>query len=185
MSQEQLAASHKPNVLIAKIKGNALNFQQLKGLVGPQQAAKCKWMIYDDLQHFQSIQELMSLGAACILLQIETPRAPSVGHFILMLDHGNHYEHFDSYGLSMDEELRITDEKHLTRIFKDTRKPILDNSKRLQTIRQDVNTCGRWVVARLLLRHLELDVFLKLIEHFNVLYDDLVSIMTMLLQFKN
>lgn len=185
MSQDYLAQHHKANTIIQSVKSNALTFPQLKSLVGPRQASQCRWLMYDQLQEFNSIEQLMELGAVVILLQIESSSRNSVGHFILLLDHKTHYEHFDSYGLNMDEELRITQEKHLTRIFKMGRKPLIDNTKKLQTFREDVNTCGRWVVARLLLRHLELDEFLKLIQHFKVLYDDLVSIMTMLLQFKN
>lgn len=173
------------NIIIQQIKDNSLSFDQLKALTGPNQASKCKWILYDQLKQFKDINDLMSLGAVVILLQIETPKASKVGHFIVLLDHGSHYEHFDSYGLSMDQELKITQEHHLTNIFKSVRKPIVDNTKRLQTLREDVNTCGRWVVARLLLRHLELDKFLKLISYFKVNSDDLVSIMTMLLQFKN
>lgn len=175
----------KTNTIIQKIKDNALTFEQLQDLVGPQQAKKCRWIVYDDLNKFKRVDQLMDLGVVVILLQIETPKASRVGHFIVLLDHGSHYEHFDSYGLTMDEELKITQEHHLTALFKTSTKPIVDNHKRLQTLREDVNTCGRWVVARLLLRTLELDKFLKLIEYFHVNYDDLVSIMTMLLQFKN
>jgi len=185
MSQATLLKHHVPNSIITKIKDNALTFEQLQSLVGPNQARNCRWILYDDLQKFNSLDELMSLGAVCVLLQIETPNKPKVGHFILLLDHGNHLEHFDSYGLTMDQELAITHEQHLTRLFSKYRKPIHDNTVKLQSLREDVNTCGRWVVARLLLRHLTLDEFTKLIKHFHVLYDDLVAIMTMLLQFKN
>lgn len=175
----------KDNYIIDQIKTNALSFPQLKDLVGSDQAKNVKWLLYDELYKFDNLNQLMQLGAAVILLQIETPNKPKVGHFIVLLDHKTHYEHFDSYGLTMDQELKITQERHLTRLFKNTRKPIKDNLKRLQTLREDINTCGRWVVARLMLRNLELDPFLKLIEYFHVNYDDLVSIMTMLLQFKN
>ncbi len=175
----------KDNIIIDQVKNNALSFPQLKDLVGPNQASKVKWLLYDELVKFETLAELMELGAAVILLQIESRNAPKVGHFIVLLDHGTHYEHFDSYGFTMDQELAITHERHLTRLFKNTRKPIKDNLRRLQTLRQDVNTCGRWVVARILLRQLELDQFLKLIAYFKVNYDDLVSIMTMLLQFKD
>lgn len=174
----------KTNTIIQKIKDNALTFDQLHDLVGPEQARKCRWIVYDDLSKFKRMDQLMDLGAVVILLQIEAPRAPKVGHFIVILDHGKHYEHFDSYGLTTDEEINITQEHHLSNIFKTSMKPIKDNTKKLQTFREDVNTCGRWVVARLLLRTLELEPFLKLIEYFHVNYDDLISIMTMLLQFK-
>lgn len=173
------------NYTIQKIKDNALSIPQLQALVGPNQTRQCRWIIYDDLQKFRTLEEVLSLGAVVILLQIEAPRAPKVGHFILMLDHGNHYEHFDSYGLNIDQETAITQEHHLTNLFKLSRKRIKENGQKLQTIREDVNTCGRWVAARLLLREMELDQFLSLVKYFKVNTDDLVAIMTMLLQFKN
>lgn len=173
------------SAVIEQLKSNALSFTQLQYLVGPKQASQCRWLVYDDLQNFKTIDQVLSLGAAVILLQIEARNAPKVGHFIVLLDHGNHIEHFDSYGLTIDEEVAITQEHHLTNMFKMSRRPIRENVKKLQTLREDVNTCGRWVVTRLLLRSYELDKFLKIIGFFHVNPDDLVSIMTMLLQFKN
>ena len=172
------------NDIVLKLTENALSFDQLKDLVGPTQAAHCRWIVYDQLQGFRNLDEVMKFKACVILLQIEKPGATKVGHFIVLLDHGSHYEHFDSYGLTMDEERGITNEHHLTNIFRDSRKPIVDNTKRLQALREDINTCGRWVITRLLLRDLELAPFLKLIEYFHTNYDNLVAIMTMLLQFK-
>lgn len=179
-----MSFSSKTNAVLNSIKQNALTIQQLQDLVGHEEAAKCRWILYDQLKQYKNIQDLMSLGAVVILLQIERPHAPKVGHFILLLDHGNHYEHFDSYGLTMDEEIQITQEHHLTKIFQMSRKKIVDNTTRLQQIREDINTCGRWVVARYLLKGLELDDFLKLIKYFVRPSDDLVAAMTMLLQFK-
>lgn len=170
---------------IEGLKNNAISFDQLQKLIGPENTQRCEWLTYDQLARYKSIQELLHKGAAVILLQIEGERKVAVGHFIVLLDHGDHYEHFDSYGLSMDEETKITGERHLTNLFTHVHKKIVDNSKKLQTFREDVNTCGRWVAARLLLRHMELDTFLKLIGYFKVNHDDLVSIMTLLLQFKH
>lgn len=171
--------------ILKELKDNALSIPQLQSLVGPNQTRQCRWMLYDDLGKFKTLEEVLSLGAAVILLQIEAPRAPKVGHFILLLDHGNHVEHFDSYGLNMDQETRITQEHHLTNLFKNSKKRLAENGRKLQTLREDVNTCGRWVAARLLLRELELDAFIKLISYFHVHPDDLVAMMTLLLQFKN
>jgi hypothetical protein len=96
----QNSSNSKTNFIIQKIKDNALTFNQLQDLVGPEQTKNCRWIVYDDLVHFKRVDELMNLGCVVILLQIETPRAPKVGHFIVLLDHGSHYEHFDSYGLT-------------------------------------------------------------------------------------
>lgn len=171
------------NLIIKKTESIALTFDQLQFLVGEKVTAQCKWIIYDDLKKFKNIEDLMSKGAVVILLQIERRDAPKVGHFIILLDHKTHYEHFDSYGLDIDEENSITNEHHLTNIFRTTGKRIVNNSKRLQRFREDINTCGRWCVARLLLKHLELAQFISLISYFKFDHDELISAMTLLLQF--
>lgn len=170
--------------IIDTLKSKTLTFQQLQFFVGPVQAKRCRWLVYDDLIKFKNIDDLMALGAVIILLQIEKPDVPKVGHFIVILDHGTHYEHFDSYGITMDEELELTKEHHLTNIFKQSNKKIVDNNVRLQRFREDVNTCGRWVVARLLLRMLELDDFIKIFQHLKPQTpDEMVVVLTILLQF--
>ena len=171
--------------ILQTIEKDALTMDQLKKLVGANIANTCRWLTWDELTKFDTAEDLMSLGAVVILLQIETRHAPSVGHFILLLDQGNHYEHFDSYGLTMEEELGITQEHHLTRIFDRYRKRLINNTVKLQTLRQDVNTCGRWVVARLMLKKLILDDFLKLIKYYGKHTDDTVALMTMLLNYRD
>lgn len=172
------------NPIIQQLVENALSVDQLKNLVGPDVASHTRWIVYDDLVKFKNLEELMKYKVCVILLQIEKPNAPKVGHFIVLLDHNSHYEHFDSYGLTMDEERGITNEHHLTNIFKNSRKPIVDNIVKLQRWREDINTCGRWVVTRLLLKDLELKSFLRLMNYFHTDYDQLVAIMTLLLQYK-
>lgn len=171
-------------ILLNNLRSDALSILQLKDLVGPSNSKNTRWMEYDQLQEFQNLQDLMSLGSVVILLEIEAPRAPKVGHFVILLDHGSHYEHFDSYGLNMDEELKITQEHHLTNIFKNSRKPIVENTVRYQTLREDINTCGRWVVTRFLLKHMELPDFQSAIKASHQDYDNVVALLTMLLPFK-
>lgn len=166
------------------LKGQSLSFDELKFMMGHNQSKRCRFLLYDDLQNFKSVDELMALGAVIILLEIEAPRAPKVGHFICLLDHGTHIEHFDSYGLRMDEELDYTQERHQTMLFKNSPKKILDNTKRLQMFREDIQTCGRWVVTRVLLRNIELDQFLNIFDHLKPQTpDEMVTVMTLLLNF--
>lgn len=172
--------------LIDDLKGQTFGFQDLKNRLGLENSKHCRFLLYDDLQKFKTIENLMELGAVIILLQIETKDAPKVGHFVILLDHGNHYEHFDSYGLNMDEELSFTKERHLTQIFKNSNKKILDNNRRLQMFREDINTCGRWCIARFLLKHLELDDFIAIFDHLKPQTpDEMVTVMTMLLKYKH
>lgn len=173
------------NNLIDTLKASPLSINDLQNLCGPQKASQCIWIVYDDLQKYKNIKTLMKLGACVILLEIEKRNAPKVGHFIVLLDHGSHYEHFDSYGLTMDEEIGLTNEHHLTNIFRNSSKPIMDNVKRLQLVREDINTCGRWVVARLLLRYIELDAFLNIFKHLKPQTpDEMVTVLTALLPLK-
>lgn len=170
--------------VIDQLKAQTLSFSDLQYMVGPRVTKKCRWIEYDKLKDFKNIDDLMMLGAVIILMMIEKRGAPKVGHFICLLDHGTHYEHFDSYGITMDEELDLTQEKHLTRIFKTSPKKIVDNHMRLQMFREDINTCGRWVVGRLLTRSIELDAFLKLFNHLKPRSpDEMITVMTLLLTY--
>lgn len=170
--------------LIDRLKSEALSFPQLQFLAGKRQTQSCRWIVYDDLRNYKTIDQLMALGACVILLEIETLNKPRIGHFIIILKHKDHYEHFDSYGIGMDEELSLTKEHHLSNIFRNSKVKIVDNTKRLQRLREDINTCGRWVVARLLLRHVELDPFLALFEHLKPQSpDEMISWGTLLLQY--
>jgi hypothetical protein len=169
---------------IQSLEKEDLSFEDLKRMMGPKWDAETRFLNWDELANYKLMSELMTKPAVIILLHIEGPHAPSVGHFILLLDFNDHLEHFDSYGLTMEEELAITHEQHLTRIFKTYRKPVINNTKKLQTFRKDINTCGRWIVTRRMLSHLTLDKFLKFISNFHLNPDDLVTAMTTLLQFK-
>lgn len=161
-----------------------LSFKELQDMVGPEFTRNTLWITWDELAKYSSVSSLMQKKAVVVLLEIERPYTNNVGHFILLLQYPDHIEHFDSYGLTMEEELAATQEKHLTRIFQDYRQPVINNTKRLQTLRQDINTCGRWVVGRLMLQEMKLDQFLKFIDYFKLNHDDLITAMTMLLQLK-
>jgi hypothetical protein len=159
-------------------------FEQLKKMMGPTFAQQTLFLTWDELARHNSVDHLMIKPAVVILLQIESINAPKTGHFILLLDFHDHIEHFDSYGLTIEEELAITHEKHLTRIFQNYRQPVINNTKKLQTLRQDINTCGRWVVTRRMLSTMKLDKFLSFIASFHLNPDDLVTAMTYLLQLR-
>lgn len=117
---------------------------------------------YDALSKVKSIRQVMKQGTVVILLDIQAPNAPNVGHWICVLDHGDHMEHFDSYGLSMDQELAITHEKpFLSDLLKQESK-VVQSTHRLQVKREGINTCGRWCVLRTRLKKLDLDNFIKL-----------------------
>lgn len=119
-------------------------------------------IIYNDLQNINNIREVMKNGTVIILLQIQRPDAPTVGHWIAILDHGSHIEHFDSYGFSVDEEISLTQESHkLTELLKNEK--VDNNTQKLQARREGVNTCGRWCILRTLLKNMGLKDFVTFV----------------------
>lgn len=186
--------------IVKRVAKEPLSFDDLKRMIRkglditPDKVAEnrvngVKFIRYDELKSYSSLEDLFESrrgekGFDCIiiLLQIEAPHAPRVGHWITLLDHSSYYEHFDSYGLDIDEELAITHEKpYLRNLFRDTSKRIDSNNERLQRFREDVNTCGRWAVARCLFVELTLDEYKKFIKSVHLTPDLAVTLLTMFL----
>lgn len=170
--------------LIKQIESGTMGFDDMKRMLGPF-AAKTLVLHYDDLRQVGTALDLFRHGvtAVVVLLQIEGPDAPAVGHWIVMLNHGDTYEHFDSYGITMDEELAITHaEPLLSNLFETNQeKRLVETGLKLQEKREDVNTCGRWCVARIRLQKLDPHQFAQVIQTAHATPDITVTLMTMFL----
>ncbi len=173
--------------LLHHLESEVLSFQDLKDLLGPKNCKSIKFLTYDELAGYTSFTKLFKkCDGVVVLLQGESQGASKVGHFILLLNYPDSIEHFDSYGLTVDQELKITQEQHLTKLFNSSKKQFIQNTKQLQRFKNDIQTCGRWVVARYLMRKLHLQDFFVVIQkaahHLN---DETVTLLTMLLPLKN
>lgn len=169
--------------LIQQIEAQPLTFDDMKRMLGPF-AKHTRLMEYNELQGVGAARDLFSDGinALVILLEIEAPNAPKVGHWIAMLDHGDSYEHFDSYGFTMDEELGLTHEKpYLSNLFNNSGKKLEESRLKLQAQREAVNTCGRWSVARVRLQEFPMMKFVELIRQTNQDPDIGISLLTLFL----
>lgn len=125
---------------------------------------------YEDLSNISTVDSLLGHFGAVVILY-ETKQ--NFGHWVCLFktDYDT-LEFFDSYGLSIDEELNFIPKytrfqlneitPHLTAILKDSRYKIIQNNFRLQQFIEHVNTCGRWVASRLRLRNLPLEEFIKI-----------------------
>jgi hypothetical protein len=145
---------------------------------------RVKVMLYDQLQKFDTLYQLMpsKYDAVIILLQIQAPDAPPVGHWITLMNHGSHFEHFDSYGLDPDEELAKTHEKpFITHLIKNTTTRVETSQAKLQAEKQAVNTCGRWCVVRARFPNLEKQEFATFIRNVHHIPDVAVTLLTYLL----
>lgn len=168
--------------VLRKIEEMPLSFDDLERMLGPR-AADTRLMDYDDLAEARSLEEVFGgKRAVIVLLEIEGPNAPKVGHWIALLDQGDHYEHFDSYGLSADEELAVTHEKpFLSNLLAHADKAVQDSGTRFQAVREHVNTCGRWCVARVRLQKLTVRHFKDVIHQAHTVPDITIAMMTMFL----
>jgi len=160
-----------------------LSLDDLRVMLGPDES-RCKLLMYDELVNFTTLADLIPnrLDAAIILLQIQSPNAPAVGHWIALMNHGDHYEHFDSYGLDPDEELGITHEKPiLTELIANSTMRVESNQAKLQSRKEHMNTCGRWCIVRVRFPQLEKPQFVDFIRQVHHVPDVAVTLLTHLL----
>lgn len=165
---------------IEELEKKALSDNDLRKMLGKDRS-RCKVMLYEQLKNYKSLDELIPnyKDAVIILLQIQGPGAPPVGHWIALLNHENHFEHFDSYGLDPDEELALTHEHpHITDIIRGTSKRVESSSFKLQAKKEAVNTCGRWCIVRVKYPELEKKPFVDMIRKVHSIPDVAVTLMT-------
>jgi RimJ/RimL family protein N-acetyltransferase len=110
---------------------------------------------YPDLMRMSSPDALFKNHNAAVLLFLTEGK--DNGHWIGVIDHGSHYEVFDSFGTEIDGDRAWLNKEKLLE-FNETlpllsnllakgNKPTTHNSTKLQS--DDANTCGRWVVWRI------------------------------------
>ena len=144
---------------------------------------RIKCMLYDDIPDHSNINKIMAdLDSLIILYQIKPEGgglSGGVGHFICITKRGHSkYSHFDSYGLSVDEEIHLTHENPniiknlLAGVEYDT------NKKRLQAFKNDVNTCGLHTLFRSLFFNMNNSEYLNYIKPMvkKINPDDLVTL---------
>ena len=143
-----------------------------------------KIIVYHDLASVGSLQTLTQEYGACIILY-ETKK--NFGHWVCLIDQGDFFEFFDSYGFSPDQELKYAvydNTPYLTRLIQNSKKPVRANKVRLQSVVEDTNTCGRWASVRVRMRHIPIQKFVSLFKN-NKAYtpDFFVSAITFLTTF--
>lgn len=141
-------------------------------------------MRYGDLINYKKLEDIMPV---VILYEIKQ----KLGHWVCVFEHNGYIEHFDSYGLKPDDELKYTNNHmrkilgmeipYLTYLMMTSNKKIRYNHYRLQG--EDTNTCGRWVSLRLIMNNLDEYEFSKIIKKISKIYnfndmDDLVTYLT-------
>jgi hypothetical protein len=150
---------------------------------------------YPELSRYQSLEQLFAETESKIVFLLILTLSESQGHWTcLFLRDDGIVEWFDSYSCAPETELLWLDAQTRARLGED--KPLLMplllaeeqerhvvyNRYDLQTIRQGINTCGRWSLLRALHKDLDDDQFhtemTRLAKRRKVSLDELVCLMT-------
>lgn len=143
---------------LAKIKAYALSNTDIDAILDPD----TKVFSYPEFNTMDDIRNAFDQLGRCVFLFLTT--SPTSGHWLCMFMRKGHIEYFDSYGERPDAQrawlskdmLDELDESEptLTRLLRDSHIPVFYNTYAYQTDKNDINTCGRWCVARLILKDL-------------------------------
>jgi len=148
---------------------------------------------YSSLKDYKSITDLLPSDKSYKIILIEDDI--NKGHWVLALRMNGTVEFFNSYGEPVDKQKSMIGEcknallgqtkNYLSKLFRSRPKDIkyVWNDKALQRQKEGINTCGRWVILRILMMkdmNMELDEFQRVMKNNKRLsglpYDALVSI---------
>lgn len=146
--------------LIQKSEAISLSEDDLAKIAGDQ----VKVLAYESLKGISTIDELLRpYGAVILLYQAEE----TIGHWVsLFMVDENTLEFFDSYGLKVDSEIIFSKYNHqpyLSELLSKSSYKLIQNTTKLQSEFDHVNTCGRYAAYRILHRHLPLATFVHLL----------------------
>lgn len=116
---------------------------------------------YSELGNYNNIQELLPEDKSFVIVLTESEY--NSGHWCVLMRYGNTIEWFDAYGVHPEGELSFIpkavkkmlgqDKYYLSRLLETmpSNMKFVYNNKKFQVLKDGVNTCGRWVVARILM----------------------------------
>lgn len=132
---------------------------------------KANLLGYSDVHKYQTLDELLGPHQCCVVLY---EAKKNYGHWCCIFRRGNVCEFFDPYGNYPDTILETIDKKfrqqsnqnypYLCKLMIDSPYTLTYNEHNFQEYKRNINTCGRWVVCRLLFKHLPLKEFYKLFK---------------------
>jgi hypothetical protein len=139
---------------------------------------------YPALEHIHDIGQLFDKHGRAVLFFPQ--ESQSVGHWIGLIKDGRQIEFFDSYGhypdtQKPDKDTQISlnmDKPLLTRLLEDAERSgyrIIYNKVAMQKTKDDVQTCGRQVVCRLLYSRYPISRYREMIKKTGMTPDEFVT----------
>lgn len=116
-----------------------------------------KIMRYSNIKKYDNIDSLLNKPVDYAILLYEDK--PNKGHWVCVLKYNDMIEYFDSYGGKVDnplswntedDNLSLDQRPYLSNLFNKTDKEVIYNPIKYQDDSEDVNTCGRHCVFRIL-----------------------------------
>ena len=105
-----------------------------------------------------------------------------------MLRNNTGYEFFDSYGFAPDQELeyalydKVPLLGRLLQAASNRGAKIVYNTKQIQALSRDMNTCGRHVGCRIAFSELSLVEYIDMIQGSKMNFDRFVTILTLIIK---
>lgn len=163
-------------------KAYALSDGDIRQLLG----SGIKITTYPDLEKMNSIDELFDRMGRAILFFPQT--SEQQGHWSCLIKRGNTIEFFDPYGEPPEaqkdtisnaqlERMRMK-EPLLAELLTNNPYHIIYNKVQLQELKDEVNTCGRHAVCRLLFHRKPLAAYRETIRRSGMAPDEFVVKMT-------
>lgn len=124
---------------------------------------------YSDIKKYKNIDDLLGNDNKCIILY-ETKK--NSGHWTCLYKVEKTIFFFDSYGNNIDLQLKFIpkqineslgqDHKKLIELLYNSPYKVEFNEYKLQKLKKDINTCGRWVLIRLMYPNISIKYFKNL-----------------------
>ena len=136
-------------------------------------------VLNSQIKKYSTIEDLVRPYNACIILYDKKDKSP--GHWSCITKSNDIYEFFCPYGFKPDYVLKyLGGNSYLTELIKRSELPVIYNSYKLQKETKNVNTCGRYVGMRVLLKDVNLDKFVDMLVN-NKCYDSdfFITVLTM------
>lgn len=162
---------------------------------------KIKIVKYTEIANYDDIDKLLE-PFGCVVVLFETPTIKgSSGHWVGLCrtvddDNNPSINFFDSYGKPVDDQKKFIDKKfqqvigqsenYLTWLLYQSKKLYGDeveyNEIPFQKMDPNINTCGRWVSLRLIMKDKSMNEFQNFMKYlknsYGKSYDDIVVILT-------
>lgn len=176
VDQQQDTVGGAGNHTIKKAEAYSLGDDDIRRLLG----SGCKITTYTDLENVHDINQIFDgKGRAVVFFPQESA---NVGHWIGLIKDARQIEFFDSYGNYPDKqkpdketqrELNIA-QPLLTKLLENSGCRVIYNKVALQKTRDDVQTCGRHVVCRLLYSRYPIGKYREMIKRTGLTPDEFV-----------